>query len=153
MPRYLVVANQTLQADTLRKELSKRIEAGTSSFYVLVPNTAAANYASVPAAGGVLPMPSMVTDYGRPRSDAEASEQARLRLDQILADLHRSGVQADGDLGSANPLEAIDKVMVEHQFDEIIVATLPRRMSRWLRADLPHQAERRFRLPVTTIIT
>jgi hypothetical protein len=40
-----------------------------------------------------------------------------------------------------------------HQFDEIIVTTLPRHVSRWLRADLPHQAERRFRLPVTTIIT
>jgi len=38
-------------------------------------------------------------------------------------------------------------------FDEIIVATLPRHLSRWLRADLPHRAERRFGLPVTTIIT
>ena len=45
------------------------------------------------------------------------------------------------------------KVLADHQFDEIIVATLPRRVSRWLRADLPHQAERRFRLPVNAIIT
>ncbi len=49
--------------------------------------------------------------------------------------------------------EEIDKVCADHQFDEIIVATLPQHVSRWLRADLPHQAERRFRLPVTTIIT
>jgi hypothetical protein len=33
------------------------------------------------------------------------------------------------------------------------MATLPRRVSRWLKADLPHQAQRRFGLPVTTIIT
>jgi hypothetical protein len=32
-------------------------------------------------------------------------------------------------------------------------ATLPRRVSRWLRADVPSKAERRFGLPVTTIIT
>jgi hypothetical protein len=44
-------------------------------------------------------------------------------------------------------------VLADHQFDEIIVATWPRRVSRWLGADLPHQAERRFGLPVTTIIT
>jgi hypothetical protein len=43
-------------------------------------------------------------------------------------------------------------VCADHQFDEIIVTTLPRHVSRWLRADLPRQAERRFRLPVTTII-
>jgi hypothetical protein len=47
----------------------------------------------------------------------------------------------------------MEKLLADHQFDEVIVATLPRRVSRWLRADLPHQAERRFGLPVTTIIT
>jgi hypothetical protein len=30
---------------------------------------------------------------------------------------------------------------------------MPQLISRWLRADLPHQVERRFGLPVTTIIT
>jgi hypothetical protein len=33
------------------------------------------------------------------------------------------------------------------------LATLPQIISRWLGSDLPHQAERRFRLPVTTIIS
>jgi hypothetical protein len=51
-------------------------------------------------------------------------------------------------VGAANLGSAPD----HHQFDEIIVATLPR-VSRWLGADLPRQAERRFGLPVTTIIT
>jgi hypothetical protein len=153
MRRYLVVANQTLLGLELRKELHKRIEAGPSSFYVLVPNTIAAHYHVVPAAGGLVPMPSVVADYGGPASDEEATAQARQRLDQTLADLAAMKVQADGDLGSAQPLEAIEKALVDHQFDEIVVATLPRRFSRWLRADLPHQAERRFGLPVTTVTT
>jgi len=71
----------------------------------------------------------------------------------MLAGLAGMGVPVAGDLGSSRPLEAVGKVLAEHQFDEIIVATLPRRVSRWLGADLPHQAERRFGLPVTTIIT
>jgi GABA permease len=155
MRRYLVVANQTLQGAELRKELRKRIEAGPSSFYVLVPDTTAAHYHAVPAAGGVLP-PSMTwwaTNYHGPATDEEASAQARQRLNQMLADLAALGVPAEGHLGNSRPLEAMEKVFTAHQFDEIIMATLPRRVSRWLRADLPHQAERRFSLPVTTIIT
>jgi GABA permease len=153
MRRYLVVANQTLLNLELRKELHKRIEAGPSSFYVLVPNTSAAHYHVVPAAGGFVPMPSVVADYGGPASDEEATAQARQRLNQTLADLAAMKVQADGDLGSSQPLEAIEKALVDRQFDEIVVATLPRRFSRWLRADLPHKAERRFGLPVTTVTT
>ncbi|NMH97735.1 universal stress protein [Pseudonocardia acidicola] len=153
MRRYLVVANQTLEGPDLRSELSKRIEAEPSSFYVLVPNTSAAHYHVVPAAGGMVPMPSMVTSYGRPETDEEASAQARHRLERLLDVLTASGVEAEGNLGSANPLEAIANALADRQFDEIIVATLPRRFSRWLKADLPHQAERRFGLPVTTIVT
>jgi hypothetical protein len=98
-------------------------------------------------------MPSIVTDYGRPSSDAEASQLSRERLERTLAELAEFEVPVDGGLGSPHPLEAISTVVAEHEFDEIIIATLPRRLSRWLKADLPHQAERRFGLPVTTIIT
>lgn len=155
MRRYLVVANQTLQAAELREELSKRIGAGPCFFFVIVPNTRAAQYDPV-AAGGVLPQPGMwwwATHYARPVTDQDAAEQARQRLSRMLADLASMGVPVEGNLGSSSPLEAIEKVCASNQFDEIIVATLPRRVSRWLRADLPHQAERRFGLPVTTIVT
>jgi hypothetical protein len=155
MRRYLVVANQTLRRAELRDELRKRIEAGPSSFYLLVPDTRAADYPEVPAAAGVL-QPGMTwwaTDYRGPATDEEASTQARQRLGHMLADLDALGVPAEGELGSSHPLEAMEKVFADHQFDEIIVATLPRHVSRWLGADLPHRAERRYGLPVTTITT
>ena len=155
MRRYLVVANQTLQAAELRDELRKRISAGTPSFFVIVPDTKAAQYDPV-AAGGVLPQPGMwwwVTYYARPATDQEATAQARERLSSMLASLAALGVPVEGDLGSPDPLEAIGKACASRQFDEIIVTTLPRHLSRWLRADVPHQAERRFGLPVTTIMT
>ena len=155
MRRYLVVANQTLQRAELRDELRKRIGAGPSSFYLLVPDTGAADYPDVATTADVL-QPSMtwwMTDYRGPATDEEASTQARQRLGQMLADLGALGVPVEGDLGSAQPVEAMEKILTDHQFDEIIVATLPRPVSHWLRADLPHRAERRFGLPVTTIIT
>jgi GABA permease len=155
MRRYLVVANQTLQAAELRDLIRTRITSGPCSFFVLVPDTKAAQYDSV-AAGGILPQPGMwwwATHYARPASDEEATTQARQRLSSMRASLAELGVPGEGELGVADPLEAIEKVCADHQFDEIIVATLPRRVSRWLRADLPRQARRRFGLPVTTIIT
>ena len=101
-------------------------------------------------------MTGWMTDYRGPATDEEASTQARQRLGQMLADLGALGalgVPVEGDLGSAQPVEAMEKIFTDHRFDEIIVATLPRPVSHWLRADLPHRAERRFGLPVTTIIT
>ncbi len=155
MRRYLVVANQTLHRPELRDELRKRIEGEPSSFYLLVPDTRAADYPDVQAVAEVL-QPGITwwaTDYRGPASNEEATAQARQRLDQMVADLSALGVPAEGDLGSSRPLEAMEQVLADHEFDEIIVAALPRQLSRWLRADLPHRAERRFGLPVTTIIT
>jgi len=74
----------------------------------------------------------------------------------MLADLGALGalgVPVEGDLGRTQPLEAMEKVFTDHRFDEIIVAALPRPVSHRLRAGLPRRAERRFGLPVTTIIT
>jgi len=154
IPKYLVVANQTLQLDELRDELRKRIEAGSSSFYLLVPDTKAADYPDAAAIAALQPsMTWWMTDYRGPATDEEASDQARQRLGQMLADLEAMGAPAQGDLGSAHPMEAMEKVFTDHQFDEIIMATLPQPVSRWLRADLPHRVERRFGLPVTTIVT
>jgi hypothetical protein len=153
MRRCLVVANRTLLSAELRDELRQRIGSGPSSFYVLVPNTSAADY-QVPADSGVLP-PSLAwwaTNYRGPATDEEATEQARQRLGEALADLAAHGIAAEGGLGSSRPLEAMEKVFTDHQFDDIIVATLPQPISRWLGTDLPHQVERRFKLPVTTVI-
>jgi hypothetical protein len=77
MRRYLVVANQTLQAGELRDELREKLSAGPCSFFVLVPDTKAADYDAV-AAGGVLPQPGVwwwATQYARPATDQEGRQQ------------------------------------------------------------------------------
>src|SRR6266496_1524947 len=80
------------------------------------------------------PQPGMwwwATYYARPATDEEATARARERLSLMLTGLAAIGVPVEGDLGSSSPLEAIDKVCADHQFDEIIVATLPQHVSRW----------------------
>ena len=127
---------------------------GTASTLWLVP-AGVFGHASGKA-GGVLPQRGMwwwATYYARPATDQEATAQARQRLSVMLDGLAALGVPVEGDLGSCDPLEAVEKLCADRRFDEIIVTTLPQHVSRWLRADLPHQAERRFGLPVTTIIT
>jgi hypothetical protein len=152
MHRVLVVANQTIGGRELREELHKRVKAGQCSFYVLVPNTAAAHYHVVPAAGGLVPMPAIAAGYGSPATDEEATEEAKARLGDLLAELAEMGAQADGHLGAANPVDAVGGTLADHQFDEVLVATLPKRFSRWLGSDVPNQIERRFGLPVTTVV-
>ena len=139
MRRYLAVANQTLQRAELAEELRKRFEAGPSSFYLLVPDTRAADYPDVAAAAGVL-QPGMtwwMTEYRAPppmrrRARRPGNGSARCWLTRGAL-----GVPVEGDLGSAQPVEAMEKVFTDHRFDEIIVATLPRPLSQWPRPTCP----------------
>jgi len=151
MARHLVVANQTLGSEELWRELRKRIETDPdASFYVVVPNTAAAHYHVVPAAGGFVPMPSLIT-ASVPDTDEEATARARQLLDDLLTRLRGQGVEAAGEIGDADPLEAVREPLESPDFGEVILCTLPQRHSRWHRMDLPAKLQRRYHLPVTAI--
>ena len=47
--------------------------------------------------------------------------------------------------------DAIEEILREGDFHEIIVSTLPQGVSRWLAVDLPTALHRRFALPVTIV--
>lgn len=132
MGKYLVVANQTLGGDQLMDEVRRRVASGPSSFFVLVPK---------------IPTPADSTE----EADRRATLTAQSRLHQALDQFRAERVDARGDLGDPDPLTAIDFVLAEEPFDEIIISTLPSGISRWLGMDLPHRAERKFKLPVTTV--
>jgi len=129
--RYLVVANQTLGGDQLMTEVRRRTGAGPSSFYVIVPNTRS----------------------GTAEDEHRATLTAQSRLNQALNQLRSEGLDAHGDIGDPEPLTAIEDALAGQQFDEIIISTLPSGISHWLRMDLPQRAERKFKLPVTTVTT
>jgi len=147
--RYLVVANQTLDSDELAEDIRGRAATGPSEFWIVAPATAVKDLASksmptpaMPVMGGVLSVPGT-------REEARTLAQAKLQA--ALRNLSASGVTIDGEVGDADPIRAVKGALGSRQFDEIIVSTLPGRLSRWLRGDLPARLEREFRLTVSHV--
>jgi GABA permease len=68
-----------------------------------------------------------------------------------LVRLRQIGATADGAVGDPDPVKAIEEVLVQRAFDEIILSTLPQGISRWLALDLPHRIRRRTDIPLTVI--
>ncbi len=145
--RYLVVAYQTLETDELVQFIRDRAAAGPSEFWLVVPATPVGDLAvkkmplpPMPVMGGPLAM------IGTPE---EARRLAQEKLQAALRRLADAGATADGEVGDANPVKAVKAALKRQQVDEIIVSTLPGRMSRWLRQDLPRRLEHESGLPVT----
>jgi hypothetical protein len=58
--------------------------------------------------------------------------------------------QVDGVLGGRDPFESIKQTLADGRFDDVIISTLPKRRSAWLRRDLPHRVEQ-LGVPVSVI--
>jgi flavin-binding protein dodecin len=145
--RYLIVANRTVGSTALERAVSERVAAGGAEFHVLVPVVLGA----WSMGAGMDPVSGYADSAGVADLHEEADREAHARLDEVLARLERAGVVATGEVGSSDPLAAVEGVLQRGSFDEVIVATLPAPVSRWLRLDLPRRIERRSGLPVTHI--
>ena len=150
MPRYLVVANQTLGGEQLVQEIRQRLSNSRRLVPCAVPQTRPAKRPAISSFAGE---PSHF-DITPP--DAEAEHRARLtsqaRLEQLISRIRAEGGEAQGEIGDDDPLKAIESVMrTGGSFDGIITSTLPTGVSRWLRMDLPRKVERKYKLPVTTV--
>lgn len=86
----------------------------------------------------------------RPYWDPDTEEAgATLELALPLLD-EVAGCPVHGVIGDSDPFVAIREVVTSGGIDEIIISTLPARVSRWLRRDLPHRVEE-FGLPMTVV--
>jgi nucleotide-binding universal stress UspA family protein len=173
MRRFLVVANQTLGGAQLLDEVRARIQAGPCQFHVLVPATptdqldpgylqqvaehlrharaAAAADTEERRLARLLLEDEVQVEHAHERAEDDGRALARQRLREALERLRALGADASGEVGVADPVEAIEVTMHRHEFDEIILSTLPGTTSRWLAADLPRRVRRAFKLPVTEI--
>jgi len=130
--RVLVVAHKTAATPALLDAVRARAAQGPARFTLLVPNAAHGLHRLVDP------------------EDQESSE-----VDQVLALAlpllqEAAGGPVEGVVGDASPLDAIQDAVNVRGFDEIIISTLPTRVSRWVKLDLPSKL-RGLGLPVTTV--
>ena len=130
--RVLVVANRTAATPALIACVRERAQRGGCSFTLLVPNTAS----------GL----ERITD---PEDHEDTDAKATLELALPLLE-EAAGAPVTGMVGAPDPLTAIHDAVNLHGFDEIILSTLPTRVSRWLKLDLPSKLAA-LGLPLTTV--
>ena len=130
--RVLVVANRTAATPALIEAVRERASRGPCTFTLLVPSSAHGLH-------------RVVDPEDQSRTEAEDTLELAVPL---LEEASNSLV--DGIVGDPEPLAAIQDAINLHGFDEVIISTLPKRFSRWLRLDLPHKAAG-LGLPVTTV--
>jgi hypothetical protein len=128
----LVVAHQTAATEALLDAVRYRARSGPARFHLVVPRQAHGMHKVVDP---------------QDASDAEGNDV----LGQALPLLSEAaGGTVTGSLGDSEPLSAIQDAVNLGDYDEIIISTLPPRMSRWLRLDLVSKT-RGLGLPVTHV--
>jgi hypothetical protein len=130
--RVLVVANRTAATPGLLAAVRERAQRSPATFTLLIPNTAHGLH-------------KLVDPEDQEQNEAEGTLELALPLLEEAA-----GGRVEGMVGDPEPLAAIQDAINLHGFDELIISTLPTRVSRWLKLDLPHKAAG-LGLPVTTV--
>jgi hypothetical protein len=153
--RYLIVANQTLGGKRLDRAVQDRIDRGDSHFFVVVPMTTTDQESDWTGGYEVYEGMSHEAIAETLRRHEAMSDEARHRAEHrvsLMIDRIRSaGGEADGTIGDADPTVAVRDALQDQPFDEVIISTLPTRISRWLKMDLPSRISRMTETPVTTI--
>ena len=129
----LVVANRTADSLELMAALRRRAARSPAMFTLLVPAVPRGlAWAADMKAGGPEAMP---------RAETGA---LRMRV---------SGLEVvSAIVGDPDPFAAVGDALRAREFDEIVVSTLPRGVSRWLRLSLPHRLRRITDLPVHHVV-
>ena len=131
--RILVVANETVGGRVLRQEIESRAEGHREHVLVVCPalNTKLKHWAS---------------------DEDAARMQARERLEDCLARLAEAGVEARGEIGDSDPLQAIEDAVRSFNPDEIVISTHPEGRSNWLERGVVERARERYEAPITHVV-
>ena len=126
--RILVVANRTAESPELLTELRERNARRPVEVTLLVPAT---------------------WEVDDPHG---GNQTARRRLRLALERMGQYDLEATGVVGDCDPLTALQEIWDPERFDDVIVCTLPSRLSVWLKRDLPRRAERLCGRPVKHLV-
>jgi hypothetical protein len=130
--RVLVVAHKTAATPALLEAVRRRSAQGPATFTLLVPNAAHGLHAIVDP---------------EDQEHGEADQIIELAIPLLE---EAAGGTVEGMVGDPTPMNAIQDAINMHGFDEVIISTLPARVSKWLKLDLPSKVGG-LGLPVTTV--
>jgi hypothetical protein len=130
--RVLVVAHKTAATQPLLDAVRDRAQRGQATFTLLVPN----------ATHGL----HKVVD-----PEDQGGGEAKGVIERALPSLtEAAGTPVEGIVGDPDPVAAVQDAINLRGFDEVIISTLPSKLSQWLRLDLPSKVSG-MGLPVTTV--
>ena len=131
--RILVIANETVGGRALTDLIHERSEGVREEVLVVTPA-----------------LNSPLRHWTSDEDNARAAAQER--LDASLERLRLLGVQAQGNVGDADPLQAIEDALRTFGPDEIILSTHPEGRSHWLERGVVDKARERFAVPITHVV-
>jgi hypothetical protein len=131
--RILVIANETVAGRKLRDAIRSAAEGYRANVLVVSPalNTPLRHWAS-------------------DEDDARAAAEERLR--RSIAELEQLGISARGEVGDADPVQAIEDALRTFGPDQIIISTHPEGRSNWLERGVVSSARERFAVPLTHVV-
>lgn len=132
--RALVVVNEQVAGSELRDALLGHLSGGVSEVFVVAP---------------------ALVDSGLKHTMGDvdgAIEPARERLRSTLQELREAGLNADGEVGDSDPVQAISDEIVKFGPEQILVVAHRDEEGAFAEKGLLEQAERDFDLPVTELV-
>lgn len=132
--RLIVIANRTCPCPGLADEVAGHLGPRLGEVLVVAPalNTRLRHF---------------MTD------DAQAIAAARERLDLAVMLLGEAGIPGRGEVGDADPLNALADAHATFGADAILISTWPEGMSHWLERDLLARARERVGVPVHHVVS
>ena len=131
--RILVVTNETAEGEVLHEAVRERVRGSVGEVLVVAPalNSRLRHWTS---------------DEDAARLEAEA------RLRRCLTLLGAAGVDANGAVGDADPVQAVADALHVFAADEVVIATHPEERSHWLSRGVVERVRSRFGIPVLHVV-